>query len=437
MSAMSRGSTIPADASKLTSEAPEFPWHVYLDAADLARAGRIILVDRSAIPALGVDTETVQVGQLDYTTTISFRLFSTSDGGSTWGAETPSTEALFSSVVEYPDGQLLHDSKGDLLVVGNGILTLVTAGSRPFDTGSDSLDGAAWILSPNRTEPVGATTTSWGNIFSGSTISIPSTSSTNTCLLGAQSYESCVGASISKLSTWVIDGLGDVLEGPSPNPSSYSLVSTACAGVQALWNQSNSHQLINATNGPVGGSAIAAVDTSSGVAAVIVGANGLIARSTDSGQTWADINSPTAQNLNAIAIVPDPPVAGPTMVGYGWAVGNQGAILRTIDAGATWKAQTWTDTSNPAVVPSSVNLVSVSSVDGQTACAVGQPLAACTTVCTSVVIYTSDGGITGTRQPVNAPGLNSVSAIDSNTAWAVGLNGAIAKTVTGGQVPVN
>jgi putative endopeptidase len=42
----------PADSSKLASEAPEFPWHVYLDAAGLASAGRIIVVDRSAIPVL-------------------------------------------------------------------------------------------------------------------------------------------------------------------------------------------------------------------------------------------------------------------------------------------------------------------------------------------------------------------------------------------------
>jgi putative endopeptidase len=42
----------PEDASKLASQAPEFPWNVYLDAAMLARAERIIVVDRSAIPVL-------------------------------------------------------------------------------------------------------------------------------------------------------------------------------------------------------------------------------------------------------------------------------------------------------------------------------------------------------------------------------------------------
>lgn len=42
----------PIDASKLASEAPEFPWDVYLRAANLARTRRIIVVDRSAIPVL-------------------------------------------------------------------------------------------------------------------------------------------------------------------------------------------------------------------------------------------------------------------------------------------------------------------------------------------------------------------------------------------------
>jgi putative endopeptidase len=42
----------PRNPSRLASEAPEFPWNVYLDAANLAGAGRIIVVDRSAIPVL-------------------------------------------------------------------------------------------------------------------------------------------------------------------------------------------------------------------------------------------------------------------------------------------------------------------------------------------------------------------------------------------------
>jgi putative endopeptidase len=42
----------PRDASRLASEAPEFPWNVYLDAASLTKARRIIVVDRSAIPVL-------------------------------------------------------------------------------------------------------------------------------------------------------------------------------------------------------------------------------------------------------------------------------------------------------------------------------------------------------------------------------------------------
>jgi len=60
----------------------------------------------------------------------------------------------------------------------------------------------------------------------------------------------------------------------------------------------------------------------------IVGENGLIARSTDQGETWGKQYFPTKVALNDIIF---------TDYYTGFAVGEQGMILKTSDAGETWK----------------------------------------------------------------------------------------------------
>jgi photosystem II stability/assembly factor-like uncharacterized protein len=61
--------------------------------------------------------------------------------------------------------------------------------------------------------------------------------------------------------------------------------------------------------------------------AVIVGSSGTVLRSTDAGATWAPVTSPARAHLRAIAF------ASPT---EGVAVGFWGEAIRTEDGGATW-----------------------------------------------------------------------------------------------------
>lgn len=58
-----------------------------------------------------------------------------------------------------------------------------------------------------------------------------------------------------------------------------------------------------------------------------VGENGLVLRTRDGGAFWEDIASGTARQLHAVQF------PGP---GSGWAVGEAGTILRSSDGGATW-----------------------------------------------------------------------------------------------------
>jgi len=92
-------------------------------------------------------------------------------------------------------------------------------------------------------------------------------------------------------------------------------------------------------------------------------------------------------------------------------------ILHTTDAGATWTAQT-SGTTQP--------LLDVSAVDANTAWAVGDA---------GTILYTTDGGTTWSAQTNPASGiiiLRGVSAIDANTAWVVGNLGTILYTTNAG-----
>ena len=64
--------------------------------------------------------------------------------------------------------------------------------------------------------------------------------------------------------------------------------------------------------------------------AIAVGSGGNILRSTDSGQTWTKIESPTMETLNAVAAVSD---------GSAVAVGWHGTIIGTTDGGKTWTSR--------------------------------------------------------------------------------------------------
>ena len=69
----------------------------------------------------------------------------------------------------------------------------------------------------------------------------------------------------------------------------------------------------------------------SGQRAVAVGANGLIWRSADAGATWQQVMAPATSTLNAIGFASDDPQ-------FGWAVGGGGALFVTEDGGAHFRA---------------------------------------------------------------------------------------------------
>src|ERR1700747_1922281 len=75
------------------------------------------------------------------------------------------------------------------------------------------------------------------------------------------------------------------------------------------------------------GSALRAVAVLNAKTMVAVGEQGAILRTTDAGVTWKLISSGTAATLFGVSFID---------ANTGVAVGDQGAILRTMDGGATW-----------------------------------------------------------------------------------------------------
>ena len=67
-----------------------------------------------------------------------------------------------------------------------------------------------------------------------------------------------------------------------------------------------------------------------GTRLIAVGARGHILYSTDSGQTWTQVEVPVSVTLTAVCF-PSPRT--------GWAVGHDGVILRSDDGGRTWRKQ--------------------------------------------------------------------------------------------------
>lgn len=182
-----------------------------------------------------------------------------------------------------------------------------------------------------------------------------------------------------------------------------------------------------------------------------VGATGVILRTVDGGATWTR-RTPTAFNLNSVAF------AG---AWHGWAVGDNGTIVGTHNAGASWftvtpavTAQTlnavWRRSESRAWAAGLVGVVprTASGPDSTTwllanAGASEQLYGVCFP--TDMIGYavgsdgagaalrTDDGGASWQTQTPNTQfRLNDVYFIDAQRGWAVGNNGAIVHTATGG-----
>jgi photosystem II stability/assembly factor-like uncharacterized protein len=141
---------------------------------------------------------------------------------------------------------------------------------------------------------------------------------------------------------------------------------------------------------------------------VAVGDNGTILRTTNAGASWQIINSNTTLSLQSVKFFSST---------RGVIAGEGGIILRTTDGGATW---------TPSNSGTSVSLTSVSSLNNNTGYAAGY---------SGTVLKTSNGGRTWTLLPTAYTGsFSDVFFTDENTGYLSSFqNGEILKTTDGGN----
>jgi photosystem II stability/assembly factor-like uncharacterized protein len=182
--------------------------------------------------------------------------------------------------------------------------------------------------------------------------------------------------------------------------------------------------------------------------ALVIGYGGKIIESTDGGFTWNQIDADTEKALYSIGFAPGGQV--------GWIVGQEGLILRTEDSGKTWThqyAELWLDSlcTDPeerkyrlgdveAVPCQPAYLFAVSVVDENTAHAIGDK---------SIYTRTTDGGKTWTTRTLKVeeaeaigedlelafedPVLYDVEFLDADRGYIVGEFGKIYYTEDGGN----
>lgn len=138
----------------------------------------------------------------------------------------------------------------------------------------------------------------------------------------------------------------------------------------------------------------------------VSGNSGTILRTINGGTTWVAQTSGTSENLEGVFF---------TNTNAGIIVGQSGTILKTTDGGTNWVPQTSGITST---------LFSVSFADVNTGWAVGQD---------GIILKTIDGGTSwGPQTSGTLEWLLSVSFTDANTGEAVGTGGANFRTTDGG-----
>ncbi len=183
----------------------------------------------------------------------------------------------------------------------------------------------------------------------------------------------------------------------------------------------------------------------------VSGSDGLIARTTDSGETWNEQLSGTSNTLKCIDFINS---------STGWTVGENGEILFTSDGGSTWTTQVSTTSSNLNSVyfidqntgwaagangtilftdnggvnwslqnsGSSLEIFDIKFVDNSIGYAVGGDGSY-----TELILKTIDGGNSWSPLSSGTDGvLYSVAFVDENTGWTVGLDSKILKTTDGG-----
>lgn len=139
----------------------------------------------------------------------------------------------------------------------------------------------------------------------------------------------------------------------------------------------------------------------------LVGANGLVLRTTDGGTSWVIENVRTDEDLVDIFFYD---------AAHGWIVGANGTALRTSDGGATWqKCPRFTDKHLTGVY-------FVSADEGWTCGTAG------------TVFHTADGGRTWEQQPTNfSEAFFEIQFLDNLRGYVVGWHGEVRRTDDGGR----
>ncbi len=165
--------------------------------------------------------------------------------------------------------------------------------------------------------------------------------------------------------------------------------------------------------------------TARGSDAWAVGYWGTILRSSDTGRSWTQPDTPTSKTLFGISFADDK---------TGWAVGAAGTVLRSSDGGATWAAQ-------PVVIPDElgearpldVNLFGVAAISPTSAWAVGD---------LGIVVRTRDGEnwekvafdqATYADDNVLERLLNAVVFTSPTEGWIAGEFATLLRTGDGGE----
>jgi photosystem II stability/assembly factor-like uncharacterized protein len=138
-----------------------------------------------------------------------------------------------------------------------------------------------------------------------------------------------------------------------------------------------------------------------------VGDAGTVVRTLNAGASWDALASGTSFNLNDVWF---------TTAQTGFAVGHGGTVMRTRDGGASW--------TRLANVPASDNLFGVCFADTSHGWAVGS---------NGVILRTANAGVSWSKLNPTALQLNSVSFSDTTQGWAVGEGGVIVGTHEGGR----
>jgi len=155
----------------------------------------------------------------------------------------------------------------------------------------------------------------------------------------------------------------------------------------------------------------------------VVGSAGTILKTNDGGTTWSKQASGTSAYFSSVYFLD---------ANTGYVVGSGGTILKTTNGGTNWTAQT-SGTTN--------ELKSVYFTNANTGYIVGglaTEYGCCQIRYEGTILKTTDGGINWTPQTgAETNYLYSVCFIDDSIGFAVGTNGLILKTTTGGTNSIN